>query len=88
MNDAWLGRNARVGPTAFNYSRLTQARDNRDLARTWMLENPRWQKRFRHRGLGHQLVNYEALSVAEACRVDVVELRLGALRHEAWGVCC
>jgi len=86
MNDAWLGRNARVGPTAFNYSRLNQARDNRDFARTWMLENPRWQKRFRHRSLGHQLVNYEALSVAEACRVDVVELRLGTGVRVGWAL--
>jgi GNAT superfamily N-acetyltransferase len=86
MNDAWLGLNARVGPTAFNYSRLTQAGDSRDFARAWMLENPRWRKRFRHRGRGHQLVNYEALSIADACRVDVIELRLGIGVRVGWAV--
>jgi len=43
MVDAWLGRSTRHGPTRFNYKRLSAASDNREYAKAWMVENPRWR---------------------------------------------
>jgi GNAT superfamily N-acetyltransferase len=85
LEEAWLQRDASVGPTAFKYHRLQNASSARDLVRAWMLPNPRWQWRFRHAGHGHQLVVYETLSMVDQCVVQVFEVRTGFGIRVGWG---
>ena len=84
LEEAWLLRDASVGPTAFNYRRLQNASHPRDLVRAWMLRNPRWQRRIRHDGHGHQLVVYEMLSIVEERPVQVIEIRTGFGTRLGW----
>jgi GNAT superfamily N-acetyltransferase len=84
MVEAWLMRDASIGPTAFNYHRLQKASSARDLVRAWMLANPRWRRRLRHAGHGHQLVVYEMLSVVEERPVQVIEIRTGFGIRVGW----
>lgn len=77
MNEAWLCRRARFGPSKSKIARLTKRLDDKEFAHFWMLENPRWRKKFRYHGHGHQLVNYETWSTSEECCVDIIEIRNG-----------
>lgn len=77
MTDAWVSRNARCGATALTHSRWVNARTAAERRRIWMTPNPRWRRRFRHRGNGHQLVVYKTLSVVEERPVQVIEVRNG-----------
>jgi hypothetical protein len=74
MRDAWLRRNARRGPTRFNYPRLTLVKNAQEWVSAWMSENPRWRYQLRIRGDVHWVVRYEALSIREGCPVDILEL--------------
>lgn len=82
--DAWLTRDASVGPSLFTYHRILQERDDRERVKAWLLPNPRWQDRRRHSGFGHQLAVYETLSVVDECPVQVIEVRTGFGIRIAW----
>jgi GNAT superfamily N-acetyltransferase len=75
LNDAWLARNARWGPSRFSYRALNEASTAREFANAWQLENPRWRTIVRHNGRRLHYINYEALSIEDECAVDVIELR-------------
>ncbi len=72
--EAWLSRYARWGPSAMTWNRLEHARDDREYAAVWGLENPRWRRRIRHNGRNHQLCLWETLSWTE-CVAEVLEVR-------------
>lgn len=82
--EAWLTRDASVGPSPFTYRRFMEAANERERVRAWLLPNPRWRRRRRHAGLGHQLAVYETLSVVDDCPVQVIELRTGFGIRIAW----
>lgn len=77
MVDAWLVRNAKFGATALSHSRWVNAVSPRERRRIWLTPNPRWRRRFRHCGHGHQLIVYETLSTVEQRPVQVIEVRNG-----------
>jgi GNAT superfamily N-acetyltransferase len=77
LNDAWLARRARFGPTRHTWRRLTAAENVRDFARVWMIGNPRWRRRFSRFGRGHAQVLYETVSSADSCPVEIIEVRTG-----------
>lgn len=82
--DAWQLQRARVGPTRAKINKLNTATSAREYAGVWMLENPRWRQRFRHRGRHHQLVQYSTWSLEENCPVDITEIRNGFGLRLAW----
>ncbi len=77
MVDTWLARDVRVGPSLLTSARLNGAVDMRAYAQSWMMPNPRWRVRRRHRGHGHQLVLYETVSAIDHCGVEIIEVRNG-----------
>jgi GNAT superfamily N-acetyltransferase len=81
--EAWVARYARWGPSAMTWSRLTQAQDVREYAKVWGLENPRWRRRLRINGRGHQLFLWETLSWT-GCVAEVIELRDGRGFRLGW----
>jgi GNAT superfamily N-acetyltransferase len=83
MIDAWLSRNARVGPSRFTFARLMEASGAKNFARAWMLENPRLRARFRHGGRSHRLQYYETLSHTGG-PLAVLEIRDGRGRLLGW----
>jgi hypothetical protein len=84
MTEAWISRDARFGPSTFTWQRLVSAQTQAERRSAWMLENPRWRRRTRFRGYGHQLVLYEVLSVEDERPVEVIEIRDGKGRYCAW----
>lgn len=83
MIDAWLRRNARVGPSVFIYRKLMEATNDKEFGRTWMMQNPRWQTRLRHHGRPHRLQLYETLSIL-GNPVEVIEVRNGWGQRLGW----
>lgn len=83
MVDAWLWRDARVGPSRFTLARLREASGPKEFAKAWMLENARRRWRFRHDGRGHRLHLYQTLSHTGS-PVDVIEVRDGRGRRLGW----
>jgi GNAT superfamily N-acetyltransferase len=81
--EAWLTRYARWGPSAMTWDRLTQAADDREYAKAWGLENPRWRRRVRIDGRPHQLCLWETISWT-GCIAEVVELRDGRGFRIGW----
>ena len=84
MSDAWIGRNARVGPSRFLYRRLATATSDKEFARTWMAQNPRQRIRFQHSGRSHTLHVYETWSLSDNCWVQAIELRNGFGLRLGW----
>lgn len=83
MVDAWLCRDARTGPSRFIHRHLRNASNDKELGKAWLLENPRWRRRIRYAGHGHQLHLYETLST-EGHPVDVIEVRNGVGFRLGW----
>lgn len=83
MVDAWLWRDARVGPSRFTQRRLAEASDDKEFGKAWTLENPRLRQRFRHTGQSHRLHLYETLS-ADGHPVEVIEVRNGLGWRLGW----
>lgn len=81
--DAWLGRNARYGLTLEKYQRNKTSLNNKEFAREWSLENPRWSKPFLHNKRRHQWVLYEALS-ATGCAAEIIDIRNGFGLRLGW----
>ncbi len=77
MQETWVARNIRVGPSAFTYPRLEAAATPKDFAKAWMLPNPRWRARISHHGQSHKIVVYETLSLVHEGEVQIIELRTG-----------
>lgn len=67
MSDAWLGRNARVGPSRFLYRRFAEAKNDKELARAWMTQNPRRCTKFYRSGRRYTLHVYETWSLSDDC---------------------
>ena len=83
MVEAWLGRDARVGPTRHKFAHFAKATDDKEFAKAWMLENPRERVRFRHGDRGHRLHLYETWSCTDA-PVKVIEVRDGRRTRLGW----
>lgn len=81
--EAWVARYARWGPSAMTWNRLAQARDDREYAKVWGLENPRWRRRLRINDRGHQLFLWETISWT-GCVAEVIEVRDGRGFRLAW----
>lgn len=84
MVEAWLVRDASVGPSPMIYQRLVNARSETERSMIWLLPNRRWRRRGHRAGYGYELVVYETLSVAEECRVQVIQVRTGYGIRVGW----
>ncbi len=82
--EAWLTRNATVGPSRFIYKRLMEAKRQQEMVRVWLTPNPRSRRRGKRLRHGYQLILYETLSVTAECPVQVIELRTGFGVRVAW----
>jgi GNAT superfamily N-acetyltransferase len=83
MVDAWHSRNVLVGPSRFHWRRLAGATNDREFARAWMIQNPRWQTKLRHHGRSRKLYLYETLSIPGS-PVEVIEVRNGWGQRLGW----
>lgn len=77
LQDAWLFRSARWGPTSEKLPLLTEASTDEKFIAVWRLDNPRQELQLDHRNRAHRLVTYQTWSLQEACPVDVIEIRRG-----------
>jgi GNAT superfamily N-acetyltransferase len=83
MVEAWLGRDARVGPTRHKLAHFAEATDDKEFTKVWMLENPRQRVSFRHGDRGHRLHFYETWSCTDA-PVELIEVRDGRGMRLGW----
>jgi GNAT superfamily N-acetyltransferase len=83
MVDAWHSRNVLVGASRFHSRRLAGATNDGEFARAWMIQNPRWQTKLRHRGRSRKLYLYETLSIPGS-PVKVIEVRNGWGQRLGW----
>lgn len=83
VTDAWLVRHVRVGPHPAKIQRFRRSTDIDDFTQTWMLENPRWRRRFRHARSRLEWVIYETISITGHI-VEVIELRTGYGLRLGW----
>jgi len=82
--EIWIGRNCRIGLTRYNWARLENAANNREYAKAWMLENPRYKQSFKYRGDRYHIYNYETISIEHYRPVFILELRNGYGLRIAW----
>jgi GNAT superfamily N-acetyltransferase len=76
-------RRARWGPTAMTWRRFQEATDPEQYAKAWAIENPRWRRRLRINGRGHQICLWETISWT-GCIAEVLEVRDGLGFRLAW----
>lgn len=83
VNDAWLYRRSRWGFHPAKWPGLERAVTPREISRLWMVDNPRWRRRFKHRGGHYEWIIHSTVSI-DGSSTEIVELRTGYGLRIGW----
>lgn len=82
--EAWLVRDAGLGPSPLTLNRLAIARNHFERSTIWLTRNRRSRRRGRRANCRYEVVVYETISEPEDCHVEVVQVRTGFGIRVGW----